>query len=368
MSFAIGVAVLLILTAFFGRKLKTADIAVIAVFSYLSLTVVRHSVLFAIALTPVAGILLSEFASYLKSKNPVLPEKLRKYSTYPLIGAYLLITAVFCFLFVIPGHNRVNYTKLNLERQLFPLAGVEFVKNNPLPGRLYNPYEWGGYIIWKLYPEYQVFIDGRANTIYTEEQYRESLSTMRGDPGWDKILDKYNINFVFCNKALRESNMHFLPDRLAESGGWVLIFEDDLEMIFIRKTQENSEIIKSAEQGKLKMPVTPFRLNLQAGNYLAKEDFAKAEELLQGALSIDSDYIPALAGIGYIRVRTGQTADAERIFNDILQIDPSYPSINFNLGKMYEMKGDKQRAAGFYQKELKINPGFEPAKRSLEKL
>jgi hypothetical protein len=32
------------------------------------------------------------------------------------------------------------------------------------------------------------------------------------------------------------------------------------------------------------------------------------------------------------------------------------------------MKGDKQRAAGFYQKELKINPGFEPAKRSLEKL
>ena len=26
-----------------------------------------------------------------------------------------------------------------------------------------NHYNWGGYFIWKLYPQYRVFMDGRAD-------------------------------------------------------------------------------------------------------------------------------------------------------------------------------------------------------------
>ena len=27
---------------------------------------------------------------------------------------------------------------------------------------MFNPYVWGGYLIWSLYPDYKVFIDGRG--------------------------------------------------------------------------------------------------------------------------------------------------------------------------------------------------------------
>lgn len=394
LGFGVSMGLIIVLTAVFSKKLRTYDVAVIAVFSYLSLTVVRHSVLFAIAMVPVVSVLVTPLLAHFaeksaKSENGVQAENsetqeksgedghggdMRRQSkatvlkTAALYGSAVCIAAVFFILFVIPGQYRINYRKLNMERQLFPVAGVEFVKNNQLPGRLYNPYEWGGYLIWRLYPDYKVFMDGRANTVYTEEQYRESLSTMRGDPGWDKILDKYNVNFVFCNKILRETNQHLLPDRLGESGKWALIFEDDIEQIFMRKTPENEKIIQAAEQGRLYVPITPYKLSNAAAQCIAKQDLSQAGEFFRKSLVIDPDYIPALAGLGYIKIQTGNRGEAEIIFRRILEIDPSYPSINFNLGKLYEIDGNPTKAAEYYQKELKVNPGFEPARRSLDQI
>src|SRR5204863_33846 len=42
----------------------------------------------------------------------------------------------------------------------FPHGAVEFLRQNPLPGRLFHLYTWGGYLMYWL-PERKVFIDGR---------------------------------------------------------------------------------------------------------------------------------------------------------------------------------------------------------------
>src|SRR6185503_3618155 len=44
-----------------------------------------------------------------------------------------------------------------------PVAAVEFLKSQRLPGPIYNRYGWGGYLIYQLYPEYRVYIEGRAD-------------------------------------------------------------------------------------------------------------------------------------------------------------------------------------------------------------
>ena len=43
-----------------------------------------------------------------------------------------------------------------------PVRAVDFIAEKSLPEPLFNPYEWGGYLIWRLYPDYQVFIDSRT--------------------------------------------------------------------------------------------------------------------------------------------------------------------------------------------------------------
>jgi len=61
---------------------------------------------------------------------------------------------------------------------VFPRGAVEFLERNPLPGRLFHVYAWGGYLLYRL-PDRPVFIDGRAHTVYPAEFFREAGSGAR---------------------------------------------------------------------------------------------------------------------------------------------------------------------------------------------
>jgi hypothetical protein len=77
----------------------------------------------------------------------------------------------------------------------FPEKLVQFVKANPLPQRTLNYYNWGGYMIWQLYPEYQVFVDGRADVYGDDflERYGHAYY-LTGD--WDELLKEYDVPAV----------------------------------------------------------------------------------------------------------------------------------------------------------------------------
>jgi hypothetical protein len=58
-----------------------------------------------------------------------------------------------------------------------------------------NHYNWGGYFIWKLYPPYRVFMDGRADV------YGDALMTDFSDcyyltHNWRKSLQNWGIRTV----------------------------------------------------------------------------------------------------------------------------------------------------------------------------
>jgi len=72
-------------------------------------------------------------------------------------------------------------------------GGGIYQKTAP-PGRLFNSYNWGGYLLWEL-PEYPVFIDGRTD-LYNDELINEWLQVMRGEPGWQEALDRWQVRLV----------------------------------------------------------------------------------------------------------------------------------------------------------------------------
>jgi len=43
----------------------------------------------------------------------------------------------------------------------YPVGAVAFMRANHVSGRMFNSMAWGGYLIWNLHPEVQVYIDGR---------------------------------------------------------------------------------------------------------------------------------------------------------------------------------------------------------------
>jgi hypothetical protein len=115
-----------------------------------------------------------------------------------------------------------------VEAKDFPAAAVEYLRTHNPPQPLYNEYHWGGYLVWKLYPDYRVFIDGRAD-VYGDQFFDEFMSTHAGEPNWKTSLDKYKVQTVMIMPDAA------LASLLREDQRWQKVFEDQQAVIFTRR-------------------------------------------------------------------------------------------------------------------------------------
>ena len=130
----------------------------------------------------------------------------------------LAVTRVYHF----ASHQR-NYEKLRN-----PVAAVEFLKSQHLPGPIYNRYGWGGYLIYELYPEYRVYIDGRAD-VYGDAFFTETMKVYDGVGNWKEPLDRYGIQTVIIDTDVA------LSTALRNDNEWSNVYEDDQAVIFRRR-------------------------------------------------------------------------------------------------------------------------------------
>jgi hypothetical protein len=114
----------------------------------------------------------------------------------------------------------------------FPVAAVDFIEQAELAnGRVYNTYEWGGYLIWRHIP---VFIDGRAE-LYGNDFFLYYLQTIRLSEQWRQPLDEWAIDYVL----LKQNSP--LATLLITSGEWREAYADQVARVFIRRGSERTE-------------------------------------------------------------------------------------------------------------------------------
>jgi hypothetical protein len=78
-----------------------------------------------------------------------------------------------------------DFTTRGLDRAIsgmFPVNAVNFVRQNQLPGPLYNTFDWGGFLTWYL-PNDPVVVDGRTD-LYGDELNKLLLDTQNGDASY----------------------------------------------------------------------------------------------------------------------------------------------------------------------------------------
>ena len=105
------------------------------------------------------------------------------------------------------------------EAEFFPKAAVEFLSTHSGPNRLFAYYDWGGYAIWKLYPKYHVFVDGRAD-LYGEQVLREFQTESTLGAGWCRILDGREVQTVLMPRTSA------LAQALALRPDWQVTYQD----------------------------------------------------------------------------------------------------------------------------------------------
>jgi hypothetical protein len=114
----------------------------------------------------------------------------------------------------------------------FPMSAAEFVKENKYPGPLYNHFDWGGYLIWRL-PHLQVSMDGRAN-VHGDQRIWKSLATWNGGRDWASDPELSAARLVIASRDMALASLLHLDKRFTE------VYRDETAVVFVRAVQESS--------------------------------------------------------------------------------------------------------------------------------
>jgi hypothetical protein len=205
-------------------RVRLGELFALVVLSFAALRSGRHIPIFAIFAAPVFSKYLSRWISSQKG------EFLRIRSRSPTGPVIILNVALILLPALVAARRIVDFTSHETlyEARRFPSTAVAVIGKEQLPGQIFNDYNWGGYLIWKLYPERKVFIDGRAD-VYGDSFVFDYLRTYQGDRLWRANLDGFGIRTVLIEPDSA------LATLLRQEKGWRTAFEDQQAVIFTRE-------------------------------------------------------------------------------------------------------------------------------------
>jgi hypothetical protein len=246
---ALELMLLLLFPAFaWGRgRLSAVDVGLILTFAHLGLTSVRHVPLFAVVAAPPLADALGGALSTVRRfdwahvrdeaarRLPSLGRSLTAPGTPLLGGALLLLAAVSGYWAAIAGAP-TNPLRQDLHQDRYPERTMVFIREHRLPAPLFSVYAWAGYELWRLYPEYRMFMDGRTH-VYGSDVLKDFLTVTQVGPGWQGVLDKWQVQTIL---ALRHSP---LTETLQAQGGWRVVFTEREAVVFVRETDANRPLL-----------------------------------------------------------------------------------------------------------------------------
>ena len=219
------------------RRADWIDLALVGLFAYMGLLAVRNVALFALVAPPVlsrhAVSALDELAhqprlSWLGALTHTRPAP-RPRRAQGLLNLALLVLVLVAAGAKI-GLDLVGLDEPDVWGEGLPVGAAEYLRETDLPGRMFNSYNWGGYLIWSLYPEKPVFVDGRTDLYALNSQVLEDYVLVHWQrPGWREVFERYGIGYAVTERG------GLLDVALAGEGGWDEVYGDDVAVVYLRE-------------------------------------------------------------------------------------------------------------------------------------
>ncbi len=134
-----------------------------------------------------------------------------------IAGAVLVISA--------PNLSARHNTAIQAQR--YPAGAVSYLRTHQPRGPMLNSYDWGGYLIWTLYPRERVYIDGRPD-MYGDRFVDAFVRTWRAEPGWQSTLRGQGVRLALVEPSSG------LGHALAGAPGWRVAFRDKVSVLYAR--------------------------------------------------------------------------------------------------------------------------------------
>jgi hypothetical protein len=206
------------------RRVRIADWLIFAAFAAAALAAQRNTILAAL----VAPIMIAAYLPW----NFRLPGVTQWAAPYAL--AVLLAVGVGA------GMARGSFFQLRAAEWKVPKGAADFLALHHVTQPMFNTYEYGGYLIWRLWPGQRTFIDGRALSESVFQDYARILynhDASDGMPSGEDLLNRYGIQVIVMNTfEYATGPVYLLAPALADPAqtAWKLVYNDPQALVFMR--------------------------------------------------------------------------------------------------------------------------------------
>ncbi len=232
--------VILILLLIIKKKfIKYLSEAILLIaFGILGIRMVRTFPLFGLFLISCGSNILNELSELLSNELQSFLEKI-----------LVMLSVIIIIIFVLIPNQYFSIFNYNSGIDLWEnnLSSSEFFKKNKLTGPIFNNYDIGGYLIYNLFPEEELFVDNRPEAYSVEFMENTYIKMQENEERWKKIDNQYNFNAIFFYRLdMTPWAQEFLIKRV-EDDDWAPVYVDDWTIIFVRRVESNNTIINQFE-------------------------------------------------------------------------------------------------------------------------
>jgi len=250
----------------------------------------------------------------------------------------------------------------------FPQRAAEFIERENLPGEIFNTYDEGGYVSWRLGPQRLDYIDGR-DTLFGQprvERHRLLLESPPDSSIWDEETGRYHINTILLSRG--DGIEHGQLKDFCASSTWRPVYLDEVSAVFVRRTPQTEALIQRFPVNCATAPLPAetvfssqadeFAAWVNAAGVLAAlgrnldalEASNKAIAIFPGSASAHLARAAALTGMN-------RGAEAEKELMTTIALSPSEYTWS-DLAKLYQRQGRASDAIAAMKKavELEADP------------
>ncbi len=164
--------------------------------------------------------------------------------------------------------------------------GVDFFIKQNLKGPIFNNFDIGSYLIYRLYPKEKVFVDGRPEA-YPASFFQNMYIPIQLDTAKFALADQqYNFNAIFFSHTDQTPWAEEFLRQITQNTKWKMVYLDDFSVIWTKDKN-----IKPV----IKIDYSDIKSLIQLAHFLQNTNFADQEiKVYQEILNLDPKSCPAL--------------------------------------------------------------------------
>jgi tetratricopeptide (TPR) repeat protein len=338
------------------RRLSALDPLLWVAFGWLALGAQRNLALFAIVAAPIGVRNLNAFLDRHPLPRRAAPLASAVVAAGLLLAAWDVATARF-----FERQGLYREAGLGVLDFYYPIGAAEWIAEERPPGPICHHMADGGYLIWRLHPDYLAMLDGRLE-LFGEERFAELQ--VYGPDRFRALHERYRFGTVLVHHSLVPSEP--LLWWLDLNPAWRLVFVDDVAALFVRAEDPGATpwpelyLDTPGHFPPLEARSSPgdrIRRKARTGFYMALRRWEPAIALWEETLERYPDLPQGPLVHATLLARTGHPAAAEAVLRRLLAEKGSDPHLLAQIGDL-RLPDDPAAAGEFYDEALRLAPGF----------